>query len=151
MFGDDNSSILQTMASARSFKYYLEGETLDEQAQRLFALDKPQGYSDTVMIAQQWRQRFKSSLVEAALQTSDPRIAEIPRTIIRGLDDGIRFDAVDGGIDFDSSHMLINQKGEADFSQISSKSPAAWQHINGLKPIFLRLVPVNLSQLLGTI
>jgi len=55
-----------------------------------------------------------------------------------------------GGIDFDASRMLINQKSESSFhSQALPSDNVKWQQIKGLRLIFLRLQPVNISALIG--
>ena len=58
--------------------------------------------------------------------------------------------AINGGIDLDLSHMLINQVGEAAIrSQIIPSKASEWQKIKGFKPIFLRLQPVDIPELMG--
>ena len=58
--------------------------------------------------------------------------------------------AVNGGIDLDASHMLIDQKGQADFqTQIKSSTSLEWQAAEGLQVIFLGLQPINVPELMG--
>ena len=55
-----------------------------------------------------------------------------------------------GGIDFDTSHMLINQEGESNFNlQTKSSGFQGWRDSKGYVPVFLRMVPVNVLLLMG--
>ena len=127
----------------RTFYNVLNGEKVTEAAKRLGKnkLGVNYGVSEVRKLRKNVLTRFGAF----------PRVYQYFESRVKELDDAAELTDGYGGIDFDASHMLINQKGEADFSQISIQSSAEWQQINGLRPIFLSLEPVNVSQLVGII
>jgi len=140
-----NNDHAKTLFLIRTFYWILAGERVTESARRL------EGFYYTVDDVIKLRRELLETLWKLpwASQSGTPenKLYLFVKERIEELNDAASL--ANGGIDFNMGHVLINQQGEDDFQVQAAFNRTEWEHIKGLKPIFLRLIPVNIPQLIG--